>query len=194
MSRRSRVLALAAGLGTVLAAGTFAFAQGNGAAPQPSSAAEARLAWAKRHVELVCRPLESQKMFDRATRCYNDVARLMGASRETPSAVAERAAPADKPVGEKPAAQKPAAENAPAAAPTSPAKPRPSVRPAPVRTAAASKPATVKVAAAPARVRVASRALMSAQNPSPAAPVITPASNRCSGVGCLRYTLLGVGF
>jgi hypothetical protein len=190
MSRRSRVLALAAGLGTVLAAGTFAFAQGNGAAPQSSSAAEARLAWAKRHVELVCRPLESQKMFDRATRCYNDVARLMGASsRETPSAVAERAEPAPKP-----AAPKPAAENAPAAAPTSPAKPRPALRPGPVRTAAAIKPATIKVAAAPARVRVASRALTAAQNPSPAAPVITTASNRCSGVGCLRYTLLGVGF
>ena len=187
MSHRSRVLALSAGFATVLAAGTLALAQGNGAAPGPSSTVEGRLEWAKRHVELVCRPLESQKMFDKATRCYNDVARLMGASsREAPVSTAERAAPAPKP----------AAENVPppAASATTPAKPRPTARPAPVRTASARNPAPVRVAATPVRARTSSRVITVAQNEGQGAPVITPTSNRCSGVACLRYTLLGVGF
>jgi hypothetical protein len=185
MSRRSRVLALAAGLATVLAAGTFAMAQGNGGAPQPSSTVEARLAWAKSHVERVCRPLESQRMFDRATRCYNDVARLMGASsRDVPVATAERAVPAQQPDA------KPSAENTPpAAASATPAKPRPAVRPAPVRTAAARKPARVRVASAPVRPRV----ITVAQNEAATIPVVST-SKSCSGIGCLRYTLLGVGF
>ena len=41
-------------------------------------AAEARLSWAKRHIELVCKPFEARQMFDKATRCYDDVSRLVG--------------------------------------------------------------------------------------------------------------------
>lgn len=172
MLRRSRVLVLAAGVAGALATGTVAVAQSGSTAPQPNSAAEARLAWAKRHVELVCRPLESQKMFDRATRCYNDVARLMGSSAREAAAPVERAD---------------AAPAKPAAAP----KPAPVARPAPVRTASAGKPAPVRVATVPARPRIVARPAVAEGSIAPAA---APASNRCSGVSCLRYTLLGVGF
>ncbi|NNM74644.1 hypothetical protein [Enterovirga aerilata] len=175
MSRRSHALALAlalalgAGLAGLLA--TAALAQ----APAPNTTAEARLAWAKRHVELVCQPLEAQKMFDKATRCYNDVARLMGlASRET-TVTAERAAPGPAP----------SAESAPAATNHATPKARPAIRPAPVRTALA-RPAPVRIAAAPARPRPA----VAAQTDAPAAS----RSSRCSGMSCMRYTLLGVGF
>lgn len=42
------------------------------------AALDARIAWAKRQVELVCRPLEARKMFDKATRCYDDASRIVG--------------------------------------------------------------------------------------------------------------------
>jgi hypothetical protein len=175
MSRRSRLLGLGASFAGLLAVAGVAVAQ-NGSAAQPGGAAEARLAWAKRHVELVCRPLEEQRMFDKATRCYNDVARLMGVS-EKPTATAQSSTPA----------QKPAAEAAPApAAAATPAPARPAARPAPVRTAA--KPAPVRVAATPARP-AAQPVVLARNDVAPAR-----ASGRCSGLSCMRYTLLGVGF
>jgi hypothetical protein len=180
MSRSSRVLAVGATLAGILAVATAAGAQGGAPTPQGNSVAEARLAWAKRHVELVCRPLEAQKMFDKATRCYNDVARLMAASSEKPAATAESAQPA----------QQPAAQSAPTAAP---AKPRPAARPAPVRAAAAAKPAPVRVAAVSSGPRAPVRPIAVAQNDLRAAPAAA-VSSRCSGIGCLKYTLLGVGF
>jgi hypothetical protein len=188
MSRRSNLLVLAASAAGVIAAGTLAMAQGTGTDQGPS-AVEARLAWAKRHVELVCRPLEEQKMFDRATRCYNDVARLMAPTQAAaPSATAEAS----------PSPAKTAPESASPPAASAPAKPRPAARPAPVRTAAVAKPiqaspAPVRAAAAPARPRPVARPLTLAQKNGPAAKPFGPVA-RCSGVSCLRYTLLGVGF
>lgn len=190
MSRRSNVLLSAASLAGVIAAGTLAMAQGSSTEARPS-AAEARLAWAKRHVELVCHPLEAQKLFDKATRCYNDVARLMETSRrDVTAANAGDAGPAvSTPEPAKSASETVTTPAASAPVTTAPAKPRPTTRPAPVRTAAAAKPAPRAVPArAPARIIVA-------QADRPAAQAFVPASgNRCSGVSCMRYTLLGVGF
>lgn len=127
--------------------------------------AEARLAWAKRHVELVCRPLEARQMFDKATRCYNDVARIVSdASKTLPTAEVKPAAPAE-PVA-RPASRTP-----------------PAVR-APVRTAAPA-PAV--------RTRIIARQVV----PPVYRPVVAvePSSpRRCSGVSCLQFTSLGVGF
>ena len=185
MSRSSNLLVVAASLAGVIAAGTLAMAQSSSPETQPS-AAEARLAWAKRHVELVCRPLEAQRLFDKATRCYNDVARLMESSRrETTAANSEQPQPA---VTASPTPANPAAEASPAPAASAPARPKPAVRPAPVRTAAAKPASRIAPVRAPARITVA-------QADRPAVPALTQSgSGRCSGMSCLRYTLLGVGF
>ncbi|MDB5510568.1 MAG: hypothetical protein JWR08_51 [Enterovirga sp.] len=159
----SRILAAATGL-CALTAVTGALAQ---SASGEASVAEARVAWAKRHVELVCRPLETQGMFDKATRCYNDVARL----------ISDTAKPA------------PAAAAAPR--PVAPADARPAeIRPTKPAVRAASRPAPAPVAR-----RIAARPIVAvAQNDLRAPAVLQPVSRRCTGVGCLQYTLLGVGF
>lgn len=57
-----------------------------GATAQPASrepSTEERLAWARRHVELVCRQFEARQMFERATRCYNDATRLVSDAKST---------------------------------------------------------------------------------------------------------------
>ena len=135
-----------------------------------ASVAQSRLDWAKRHVELVCKPLETRGEFERATRCYNDVTRLVG----EPS----KATPAPSAYG--PATSKPAAATRPVVK-TAAAKPA-------AKTAAVSRPA-------PARVRFSQRAItVAAADPLPLAPAVQPSARRCVGVSCLQYTLLGVGF
>ena len=179
MPPRFRVLVLSAGFVGLLSAAGVAAAQG-GASPSPGPVAqkEAKLAWAKRRVELVCRPLEEQKMFDRATRCYNDVARLVGATPAT----------ADSSAG----APQPTARSAPAAAPAAQPKSAPSPRRAPVRTAA--QPALIRVAATSIRSRPAPRPAAGTGVYAAPAAASGPGFNRCAQMSCMRYTLLGVGF
>src|SRR3712207_5625716 len=117
MFPKSKVLVLAGSVAGLLTAGTLATAQGT-STPTQSASAEARLAWAKRHVELVCRPLEEQRQFDKATRCYNDVARLMGASTRETTTAASAEAPATAAAPALP--PKPAAERIPAPAASAP--------------------------------------------------------------------------
>ena len=184
MSRRSNVLTLAASLAGMIAAGTLAMAQGSSTEQRPSPA-EARLAWAKRHVELVCRPLEVQKLFDKATRCYNDVARLVESSLQeaTAGSVGDTS-----PAGALPEVAKAPGDTVPAPAVSAPAKARPATRPAPVRTAAVQAAPRVVAPRAPARIVVAQA------ERAPTAAAAQLASSRCSGMSCFRYTLLGVGF
>ena len=52
------------------------------------SSAEARIEWAKRHVELVCRPLEANKLSARAAKCYEEVSLFIAdPKREIPTEV-----------------------------------------------------------------------------------------------------------
>ena len=187
MLRRSRTLALSAGAVLALSVGTFAAAPG--ARAEPEATAEARLAWAKRHVELVCRPLEARQMFDRATRCYNDVARLVGdATKALPSASASKPAPAASVAA--PAASSPAPATT-AARPAAPSVTRPAATRPVVKTAARATPARP----APVRTRIVARQVTPpASEVGPSLRPAPTASRRCSGVGCLQYTLLGVGF
>ena len=69
--------ALVAGMVAVMSLGTAVVAEPL-VQRTDVKAAEARLSWAKRHIELVCKPFETRQMFDKATRCYNDVSRLVG--------------------------------------------------------------------------------------------------------------------
>ena len=169
------------GVLAVTVALTFPSVLASAQATQPDPTPEARLAWAKRHVELVCRPLEARQMFDRATRCYNDVARLVSdASKPLPPADRADAAAS---------AARPAAAPAPAIRPTTPAATRPSTSRPAVRVARAApvSPVRARPAAQPAAVAFAA--------PDLAPYGLYPSdTKRCSGVGCLKYTLLGVGF
>ena len=51
------------------------------AAAQTSDVGEARLAWAERHVELVCRPLEARGQLGRAERCRDEASRVAREAR-----------------------------------------------------------------------------------------------------------------
>ena len=179
MSRSLRVMAFGASAAMALSAATFANAQG-----ASEAAPEARLAWAKRHVELVCRPLEARQMFDRATRCYNDVARLVGdGSKALPTTAASKPTPATAATAPAPAAT--------ATRPAAPAVNRPAATRPAVKTAAA-RPAPARPA--PARTRIVARQVAPASDAGPLLGPAPAASRRCSGIGCLQYTLLGVGF
>ncbi len=63
---------------------------------------------------------------------------------------------------------------------------------------AAAKPAAKSAAVtrpAPARVRLTQRPItVAAAEPAPVFQAVQPAPRRCTGVACLQYTLLGVGF
>lgn len=185
------------------------------------SSAEARIEWAKRHVELVCRPLEANKLAARAAKCYEEVSLFIAdPKREIPAEV--EAVPLRRTAGDGPASQKAAPPKAVVAA-----------KPAPNATVAAAKkpePKAIVTVPAPSN-RVASKVaeakavdvkrparrvvrVASIRHPKPRVAAVRPvviASNdripvalaaaqdnvsarRC-GLPCTRFTtILGVGY
>ena len=74
-------VALAAGFLLSGAAGAVAASRATG-----SEVAVARMAWAERHVEFVCRPLEARGLERAADRCYDEAGRVSRAAMAGPEA------------------------------------------------------------------------------------------------------------
>lgn len=115
------------------------------------SSAEARIDWAKRHVELVCRPLEANKLSARAAKCYEEVSLFIAdPKREIPSEV--EAIPLRRTASESPAKPKAAMSQAAPA------------RTVPTKAVAAAKPAVKQAVAAVKQPEPKAVAAASVQN------------------------------
>lgn len=151
----------------------------------PGTSAEARIDWAKRHVEQVCRPLEAQGRKVEAARCFERVS-LFIADPQSPIPV-EAATPLRRIAEPEPTAVRP---------PESPAaEPR---RLSVIRTAAVKHAGAARHHHRIAKVtppRLARPLVVASNDEVLPARDTSPAGKRCGSLPCSRImTMLGVGY
>ena len=156
-----------------------------------NATAEARIDWAKRHVELVCRPLEAKGRKTEAAKCFERVSLFIA---DPQSAIPdENPTPLRRTAEPEPSAVQP---------PERPASTEPRRLPV-IRTAAVKHLATARAyhhRIAKVTAPRQARPLVVASNDQVLTPTIpvrdaSPAAKRCGSLPCSRImTMLGVGY